>query len=157
MSDKRDVALTNDDDLSGVTLMQARLITALDSDPAPRPGPPRIIISLDCTTSMGEYLPGRPLTLKAARAHVRPLFEKAGAAGLEVQFVYFRGYDEHSSRPRECLASKWFTEPEALARAMAAVEHAPGWTQHNRVFKHVIREAEKHPVHELIVITDAYE
>jgi len=34
MNDKRDVALTNDDDLSGVTLMQARLITALDSDPA---------------------------------------------------------------------------------------------------------------------------
>jgi len=158
MNDKRDVApTTNDDDLSGVTLMQARFITALDSNPAPRPGPPRIIISLDCTSSMGEYLPSRKLDLYAIRRIVRPMFEQAGAAGLEVQFVYFRGDDEHSSRPRVCQASMWFTDPEELTRAMAAVEHAPGWTQHNRVFKHVIKEAEKRPVHELVIITDAYE
>jgi len=38
--DKHDVTLVNDD-FTDVTLPQARLIAALDSDPAPRAGPPR--------------------------------------------------------------------------------------------------------------------
>ncbi len=154
--DKHDVTLVNDD-FTNVTLPQARLIAALDSDPAPRAGPPRIIISLDATTSMGEYLASRKLTLEAARHIVLPMFENARAAGLEVQLVYFRGDDQRADQPRECRASKWFRDPEELARAMAAVEHWPGWTQHNRVLQHVLRQAEKGPVHELVIITDAFE
>jgi hypothetical protein len=112
-------------------------------------GVPRVVIEIDATSSMGEYLPERKLTLAAARAVVCPIFEKLGPGGL-AQFVYFRGADE-------CKASKWFSDPEAMARAMTAVEHRGGWTQHNRVLEYVIREAEKHPIHELLLLTDAFE
>jgi hypothetical protein len=119
------------------------------------PGPTRMIISLDATSSMGEFLPDRKLDLEAFRSIVRPMFEKAGAAGLEVQLMYFRGDDRFGNR--ECRVSKWFRDPEELTRAMARIKPAAGWTQHNRVLERTIREAEKHPIQELVVISDAFE
>jgi len=113
-------------------------------------GPPRVVIALDATTSMGEYLPERKLTIKAARAIAYPIFEKAGSAPPLVQVVFFRGADEMQ-------ATQWLPNAESVARAIAKVEHKGGWTQHNRVLKHVIREAEKHPIDEVVVISDAFE
>jgi VWA domain containing CoxE-like protein len=135
------------DDLSELTLTQARLITALDDAPVLRPRPLRIVVVVDATTSMREYLPGRRVTLEAARETLRAMF--VAASQLEVQVVYFR--DD------ECRASKWFTDPEEAARTIADIEHRPGWTQHERAFRHIIREATKQPIHAVVVLTDAVE
>jgi hypothetical protein len=112
-------------------------------------GPPRVVIALDATTSMGEYLPERKLTIEAARAIAYPMFEKIGPGGL-AQVVFFRGADEMQ-------ATQWLPNAESLARAIAKVEHKGGWTQHNRALAHVIHEAEKHPIDEVVVISDAFE
>ncbi len=112
-------------------------------------GPPRVVIALDATTSMGEYLPERKLMIEAARAIAYPMFEKIGPGGL-AQVVFFRGADEMQ-------ATQWLSNPEVVARAIAKVEHKGGWTQHNRTLAHVIREAEKHPIDEVVVISDAFE
>jgi hypothetical protein len=112
-----------------------------------QPGPPRIVISLDATSSMGEFLPDRKLDFEAYLGIAQPMFTKA--SGLLVRFVYFRG--------TECRVSRWFSNPMELARSMASVQSAPGWTQHNRVFERVIREAEEVPIQELVVISDAFE
>ncbi len=120
-----------------------------------KPGSPRVIISLDATSSMGEFLPSRKLDLEAFLALVLPMFEKAGAAGLEVRFIYFRGDDRFGNR--EWGVSRWFRDPQELARAMVAVKPMAGWTQHNRVFERVIREAEERPIQEFLIISDAFE
>ena len=46
--------------------------------------------------------------------------------GLDVQLVYFRGFNE-------CRASKWVSEPTALARLMAGVDCRGGHTQIGKV------------------------
>jgi hypothetical protein len=70
----------------------------------------------------------------------------AAAAGLQVQIVSFRGQP-----------SKWFTNPEEAAQWIASIKHEPGWTQHKKVFEHIIREAKEKPIHAAIVLTDAVE
>jgi hypothetical protein len=119
------------------------------------PGPPRVVVVLDATASWGEYLPERKLTIEAARAIAYPLFEKAGADRPQVQFVFFRGHDGFANR--ECKASRWFSDPEALAQAIAQVEHKGGWTQHCRALAHAIKMAEEFPVDEVVIVTDAFE
>jgi hypothetical protein len=130
----------------------------------PRPQPvqdcPRIILALDCTSSMGEFIEARRITPEAAATIANALFGKVGRAGLEVQLAYFRGNgDEQSSKqPRQFRVSKkWYSTPEELAHAIAAVEHWPGWTQHCRLLRHAFAEAEKHAVQELVIISDAFE
>ena len=123
-------------------------------------GPPRIILALDCTSSMGEFVETRKLTPEAATAIAMALFAKVGPAGLEVQLAYFRGDgdDRSSKQPRQFRVSKkWYTNPQELARAMVAVEHWPGWTQHCRLLRHAVAEAEKQAIQSLIVISDAFE
>jgi hypothetical protein len=132
------------DDLSDLTLMQARMITALDDDPKVPPGPPRAVVVVDDTMSMGEYLPERKVTLEAARKFLRTMFAAAG--GLQVQIVPFRGQP-----------SKWFSDPEETAQWIAGIKYAPGWTQHGRAFAHIIREARKQPIHAAVIFTDAVE
>jgi hypothetical protein len=132
------------DDLSDLTLPQARMITALDDPAVVRPGPLRIAIVVDDTTSMGEFLPERKITLEAARRFLRAMFAAAGE--LQVQVVPFRGQP-----------SEWFDDPEKAARWIANIRHEPGWTQHGKAFDHVIREATRQPVHGVVDFTDAVE
>jgi hypothetical protein len=137
-----------------------RMLFGTEPRPQPVQDRPRIILALDCTTSMGEFIEARKITAEAAYSMANALFEKAGPAGLEVQLVYFRGNgDEQSSKqPRQFRVSKkWYSTPEELAHAMAVVEHWPGWTQHCRLLRHAVAEAEKHAVQELVIITDAFE
>jgi hypothetical protein len=117
-------------------------------------GPARIILGIDATSSMGEFLPERKITAEAATAIAQAL------SGLQVQVAYFRGDGEKGSakRPRQFRVSdKWYTEPTELARAITAIEHWPGWTQHCRLLRHAVAEAEKHPVQSLVLISDAFE
>jgi hypothetical protein len=137
-----------------------RMLFGTEPRPDPVQGRPRIILALDCTTSMGEFVEARSITPEAASTMANALFKKAGRAGLEVQLVYFRGDgDEHSSKqPRQFRVSKkWYATPEELAHAIAAVEHWPGWTQHCRLLRHAVAEAEKQALQELVFITDAFE
>jgi hypothetical protein len=120
--------------------------------------PPRIILGLDCTSSMGEYLEPRKITTEAASGIANGLFAEAGSSGLEVQLVYFRGDDRFPEQPRQLGASKrWYSSAAELARAIVAVEHWPGWTQHCRLLRHAISEAENKAVRQVVIISDAFE
>jgi hypothetical protein len=118
-------------------------------------GPTRIILGIDATTSMGEFLPARKITPEAAKTIAQSLF--ADRSGLQVQLAYFRG-DGSAKCPRQlCVSNKWFVEPAELARAITAIEHTPGWTQHCRLLRHAIDEAAQHSVQSLVIISDAFE
>jgi hypothetical protein len=120
-------------------------------------GPPRIILGLDATTSMGEPIPARTIDSAAATTIANNLFAGAGAAGLQVQLVFFRGHGK-GKQPRQLRVSNtWYTTPEDLARAIAAIEHWPGWTQHCALLRHAVAAAEKEPIQQLVIISDAFE
>jgi hypothetical protein len=122
----------------------------------PAHGPARIILGLDCTSSMGEFVAERKITTGAAATMAQSLFSEH--PGLEVQLAFFRGDDAYPKRPRQFRASnKWYTDPAELARAINAIEHWPGWTQHCRLLRHAVTEAEKHSVQALVLISDAFE
>jgi hypothetical protein len=72
------------------------------------------------------------------------------AGGLDVQLVYFRGVGE-------CRASKWVSNPDALARLMATVRCHGGFSQIGKVLVHARSEAEKRKVHALVYVGDAVE
>ena len=136
------------DDLSDLSLTQARMIAALDDIAALPPGPTRIAIVVDATNSMDEDLPSREITLEKARAVLRPMFE--ATSGLQVLILYFRGTDEFGSLG-------WFTDQEEAAQTIANIKHATGWTQHGKAFRYLIDEARKQPIHAAVIFTDAVE
>ena len=119
-------------------------------------GRARIILALDCTSSMDEFVEARKITPEAASTIARALFTKA--AGLEVQLAYFRGDDKSPKQPRQFrVSNKWYITPEELAQAIVAIEHWPGWTQHCRLLRHAVMEAEKQTLQELVIVSDAFE
>jgi hypothetical protein len=118
-------------------------------------GTARIILGLDCTSSMGEFVAERKITPEVAATIAQALF--AERSGLQVQLAHFRGDDGSPKRPRQFRVSKWYTDPVDLARAMTAIEHWPGWTQHCRLLRHAVAEAEKQAIQELVIISDAFE
>jgi hypothetical protein len=135
-----------------------RMLFGTEALPQPVQGRPRIILALDCTVSMGEFMEVRKITPKAASTVANALFAKAGPAGLEVLLAYFRGDDKSSKQPRQFrVSNKWYITPDELAHAIAAVEHWPGWTQHCRVLRHAVSVAEKQAVQELVIVSDAFE
>ena len=69
---------------------------------------------------------------------------------LDVQLVYFRGTGE-------CRASKWVSEPAALARLMTTVECRGGQTQIAKVLGHARAEAESGIVSAMVYVGDAME
>jgi hypothetical protein len=70
--------------------------------------------------------------------------------GLDVQLVYFRGAGE-------CRASKWVSDPDALARLMTTVSCRGGHTQIGKVLGHVRDEAGRGRVGALVYVGDAME
>jgi hypothetical protein len=135
-----------------------RMLFGAEPRPQPVQGRPRIILALDCTVSMGEFIEARKITLEAATTIANALFRKAGSEGLEVRLAFFRGDDRSPKQPRQLqFSNKWYTAPEELARAIAAIDHWPGWTQHCRLLRRVAEEAERLAIRELVIITDAFE
>lgn len=119
---------------------------------------PRIILGLDCTASMGEYIEARKITLEAATTMANALFAKAGSTGLQVRLAFFRGDDQYSKQPRQLeLPDTWYSNAKELARAIAAIEHWPGWTQHTALLRHVAEEAKKLAIMEFVIVSDAFE
>jgi hypothetical protein len=120
-------------------------------------GQPRIILGLDCTSSMGEYITTRKISLADASVIANALFANAGPR-LQVQLAFFRGYDSPSSKhTSEFHADKWYGTAAELAQAIAEVEHWSGWTQHCRLLRHAVAEADKQAVQQLVIFSDAFE
>ena len=104
----------------------------------------RLVFSLDATAS-------RQGTWDRAMALQNDMFVNTRGIGeLDVQLVYYRGYDE-------CRASKWLKNADQVVAMMRKVSCQAGRTQINRVLKHAIAEARRVPVQALVFIGDCVE
>ena len=104
----------------------------------------RLVFAMDATMS-------RQPTWDMALALQADMFKAVKAVGgLDVQLVYFRG-------SAECRASKWVSDPDALAALMTRVACAGGYTQIRKVLSHARGEAQKRPVSALVYVGDCME
>lgn len=104
----------------------------------------RLIFALDATMS-------RQATWDQA-VHIQSgMFgEAARIGGLDVQLVYFRGFNE-------CRASKWVKNPNDLAQLMSKVDCRGGHTQIGKVLAHIKRENTKNKVDAVVFVGDCME
>jgi hypothetical protein len=104
----------------------------------------RLIFALDATAS-------REATWDHACRLQGEMFEAAAAlGGLDVQLVFYRGFDE-------CKASRWLGTAADLHRAMRSVGCVGGETQIGRVLAHALSEAREAKVNALVFVGDAIE
>jgi hypothetical protein len=107
-------------------------------------GKGRLIFAMDATMS-------RQPTWDRALSIQAEMFTAAGAAGsIEVQLVYFRGFNE-------CRASRWVQDAASLAKVMTKVDCRGGNTQIARVLSHVMAESRLAPVSAAVFVGDAME
>jgi hypothetical protein len=104
----------------------------------------RLIFALDATMSR------QPAWEAACKLQGEMFLEAQAIGGLDVQLVFFRGLGE-------CRASRWVSEPAALAALMAQIDCREGATQICRVLSHACRETEKAKVQALVYVGDAME
>lgn len=104
----------------------------------------RLVFSLDATAS-------RQATWNQAMELQTDMFvHTRGIGALDVQLVYYRGYDE-------CRASKWLSNADQVVSLMRKVSCQAGTTQINRVLKHAIAECRQSPVQALVFVGDCIE
>jgi hypothetical protein len=112
--------------------------------PRARTGEGRLVIVLDATMS-------RQPTWDAAMAIQSEMFAAAASrGGLEIELVFFRGFEE-------CHASGWVKDAKTLAAKMTAVSCRAGRTQIGRALKHVLKRAEAGGVDAFVYVGDAFE
>src|SRR5579871_5222637 len=87
---------------------------------APEGARGRLIFALDATMSR------QPTWDTACKLQGEMFLEAQAIGGLDVQLVYFRGLSE-------CRASRWVSEPAALAALMEQIDCRGGHTQIRRV------------------------
>jgi hypothetical protein len=104
----------------------------------------RLIFALDATMSR------QPTWDTACRLQADMFLEAQAIGGLDVQLVYFRGVGE-------CRASRWVSEPAALASLMEKIDCRGGHTQLGRVLVHAREETGKAKVQALVYVGDAME
>ncbi len=123
----------------------AAFVEAARHVPAPSAGTRgRLIFALDATMS-------RQPTWDLAQALQAKMFQAAaGLGGLEVQLVYFRGFNE-------CRASKFVSGGQGLAELMGRIEVRGGETQIRKVLAHARDEAKRAKVGALVFVGDAME
>jgi hypothetical protein len=104
----------------------------------------RLIFAMDATMS-------RQATWDNALSIQSEMFaETSRIGGLDVQLAYFRGFNE-------CRASKWVSEPKALAKLMTTVDCRGGNTQIAKILAHVKKEISTRKVNAVIYVGDAME
>lgn len=104
----------------------------------------RLIFALDATMS-------RQPTWDLAQGLQQRMFAVAARhGGLDVQLVYFRGLSE-------CRASRFVSQGEGLAALMSKIDCRGGYTQIEKVLRHVRDEARVAPVGAMIYVGDAME
>jgi hypothetical protein len=113
--------------------------------PTPQTSPGgRLIIGIDTTAS-------REATWDAACRIQGEMFEStAGIGGLDIQLVFYRGYNE-------CKSSRWVTTAAELHQLMQSVRCQGGHTQIGRILDHAIRESQAHKIGALVFVGDAME
>ncbi|GBD45047.1 hypothetical protein HRbin40_02548 [bacterium HR40] len=104
----------------------------------------RVVFAMDATASR------EPTWDRAARVTGEMFLEAQRLGGLEVQLVYYRGFDE-------CRASRWVAEPRRLVELMTRVTCRAGQTQIRRVLRHALAETRRERVHALVFIGDCCE
>lgn len=104
----------------------------------------RLIFALDATASR------QPTWDKAAHLQTQMFEAVAAIGGLDVQLVYFRGFDE-------CVASRWFSDAKSLGSVMAGIACRAGHTQIRKVLSHARKENARDKVAALIIVSDACE
>ena len=104
----------------------------------------RLIFAMDATMSRQ---PTWDLALGLQADMFRAVKE---VGGLDVQLVYFRGFGE-------TRASKWVSDPEALAKLMTRVSCQGGYTQIRKVLTHARRESERNKVNAVVYVGDCME
>lgn len=104
----------------------------------------RLVFAMDATASR------EPTWDRAVSVQGQMFLETERLGGLEVQLVFFRGFDE-------CKASRWVREPRALVELMTKVRCRAGRTQIQRVLAHALRAATDNPVDALVYVGDACE
>ncbi len=104
----------------------------------------RLVFALDATAS-------RQGMWDSAMALQAGMFTKTRGIGeLDVQLVYYRGFDE-------CRASKWLRNADQVVGMMRKVSCEAGRTQIHRILKHGLAEARQTPVQALVFIGDCVE
>jgi hypothetical protein len=104
----------------------------------------RLIFGLDATASR------QPTWDIACELQGEMFREVANAGGLDMQLVFYRGLGE-------CRNSKWFSQPEQLAKAMSQIMCNAGHTQIERILTHAQKETKLLRVSALIFVGDAME
>src|SRR5215468_12055051 len=87
----------------------------------------RLIFALDATMSR------QPTWDTACRLQSEMFREAAAVGGLDVQLIYYRGFEE-------CRASQWVSDGDRLAALMAGIGCRGGHTQIGKVLAHARRE-----------------
>jgi len=124
--------------------VEAFLARVKSLSPQATVGRGRLVFAMDATMS-------RQPTWDMALALQAEMFHAvAQVGGLDVQLVFFRGAGE-------CRASKWVSDPDALARLMTTVQCRGGYTQIGKVLSHARQEAEKRKVNALVYVGDCME
>ena len=104
----------------------------------------RLIFAMDATMS-------RQPTWDMALQLQADMFDVVkSVGGLDVQLIYFRGAGE-------CRASKWVSNPDALARLMTSVHCRGGYTQIRKVLTHVRTETDTRRVNAVVYVGDCVE
>jgi hypothetical protein len=104
----------------------------------------RIIFALDATASREETWD------TACQLQAEMFREVAGAGGLEVQLVFYRG-------DRQCSASRWTADTAHLSKIMTGIKCMAGHTQLQKVLAHARKETQLLKVSALVFIGDAFE
>ncbi len=129
---------------SSATDIDAFLADVRARMPVVAAGRGRLIFAMDATMS-------RQPTWDLALGQQAEMFDAVReVGGLDVQLVYFRGFNE-------CRSSRWVGDPAALAQLMTQVQVRGGHTQIRKVLSHAKREAEAAPVHALVYVGDCME
>jgi hypothetical protein len=140
MSDRKDVArspASSPGAMIDAFLDDAKRLAALPEER------PRLIFALDATMS-------RQPTWDLACRLQGEMFAAAADAGLQVQLVYFRGFNE-------CRASRFVADSRSLTDLMMAIDCRGGQTQIARVLRHVRAEVGRTAVKVLVYVGDAME
>ncbi|MBK1866719.1 VWA domain-containing protein [Taklimakanibacter albus] len=104
----------------------------------------RLIFAMDATMSR------QPSWDRALQIQSEMFIETEKIGGLDVQLVYFRGFNE-------CRASKWASEPSTLAQLMTGVDCRGGNTQIGKVLSHIRRAASENKISAAVYVGDAME
>ncbi len=104
----------------------------------------RLLFAMDATMSR------QPTWDRALAIQAEMFRETARIGGLDVQLVYFRGFGE-------CKASKWVSDPTALAQLMTGIHCRGGNTQIGKVLAHIKRVGAGTKINAAVLVGDAFE